>query len=370
MQFIGQKTGKPYKIEATRWIGDNNELLDLSFDFSFCKKKIIDQKFSLWRYRAALPLPTDAPCISLGEPITPILPIVFSTGLTAQIKQDQLFATGSYKDRGAAVLISLLKYLGAKDVIQDSSGNAGASIAAYAARAKMACTIYLPEDTSDAKVLQMKASGAHICKIKGNRQATADATFAAAQGKVYASHCYHPAFFHGTKTFAYEMAEQFNWKVPDALVLPAGNGTLLLGCYLGFSELYHIGAISKIPKLIAVQAEACNPLSRIFHNETKLQTYSDTIAEGIAIPNPVRAKQMLEAVQKTNGTFISVSETEIEQAWKELAAMGFYIEPTSAATIAGLIKYGKSVENIGEIASLFSGHGLKSSAKISHFLQK
>jgi threonine synthase len=370
MEFIGQKTAKSYKIEASRWIGEKNELLDILFDFSFDPKKIIHQNYSLWRYRAVLPLPLDAECISLGEPITPILPLVFNTGLRAQIKQDQLFATGSYKDRGAAVLISLLKNLGANKVIQDSSGNAGASIAAYAARAKMACTIYLPKDTSDAKVLQMKAAGAQICKIEGNRQQTANATFKAAQGKVYASHCYHPAFFHGTKTFAYEMAEQFNWKVPDALVLPAGNGTLLIGCFIGFSELYAFGITSKIPKLIAVQAESCNPLSRIFHNESQLQSYTNTIAEGIAIPNPVRASQMLEAVQKTNGTFISVSETEIEQTWKELAAMGFYIEPTSAATIAGLMKYGKSVENTGELASLFSGHGLKSTAKISHFLQK
>lgn len=370
MEFIGQITGKPYKIEASRWIGEKNELLDVFFEISFDPKKIIAQNFTLWRYRSALPLPKEAQCVSLGEPITPILPVIFNTGLKAIIKQDQLFATGSYKDRGSAILISLLKSLGAQKVVQDSSGNAGASIAAYAARAKLGCTIYLPKDTSEAKVMQMRAAGAQICKIEGNRQETAEATFNAAQGQVYASHCYHPAFFHGTKTFAYEMAEQYNWKLPDAVILPAGNGTLLIGCYIGFTELYALGITSKIPKLIAVQAEACNPLYSVFHGEPPIQNYGNTMAEGIAIPNPIRASQMLEAVKKTNGTFISVSEIEIEQAWKEVAAKGFYIEPTSAATIAGLLKYGKSVENTGELASLFSGNGLKSTAKISHFLQK
>lgn len=365
--YIGSESKKIFQPSINQWLGENGELLDLWFKPKPNPNTFLTKNFTLWRYFDSLPLQNQSQIVSLGEPITPIIELTFSTGLKATIKQDQLFPTGSYKDRGAALLISFLKMLGAKHVIQDSSGNAGAAIAAYAARAGMSCEIYLPEDTAIGKVVQMQSYGAKINRIKGDRDATAKATLLAAGEKVYASHSYHPVFFHGTKTFAYELIEQLNFKSPKTVVLPAGNGTLLLGCYIGFTEMYEAGLITSIPQLVAVQTDACNPLYNAFYGLNQVTKANKTIAEGIAIPNPIRGKQMLEAVSKTNGCFVSVSDDEVMSAWKEVAKNGFFIEPTSAATIAGMLKFGKQTENSGEIVSLFSGNGLKSVDKINQF---
>jgi threonine synthase len=367
IKFIGVMSRNLFEISANQWIGENGELLDLWFKPKPNPTKFLGNFFNLWRYLDVLPIENTSQIVSLGETITPLIEIKFSNGLKTKIKQDQLFPTGSYKDRGAAVLISFLKYYGATNVIQDSSGNAGASIAAYAARAGISCEIFLPEDTSNGKILQMKSYGAKINKIAGDRDATAKATLFAAQEKVYASHCYHPVFLQGTKTFVYELIEQLNYKSPTAIVVPAGNGTLLLGCYIGLVELYNAGLINTIPKLIAIQSEACNPLYRKHFGLNPIEKASKTIAEGIAILHPIREKQMLEAVSETGGTFVSVTDNEVIEAWKEVSKQGFFIEPTSAATIAGLLKYANQTENSNDIVSLFSGNGLKSLDKINQF---
>ncbi|MEM9982561.1 MAG: pyridoxal-phosphate dependent enzyme, partial [Bacteroidota bacterium] len=152
------------------------------------------------------------------------------------LKLDFLFPTGSYKDRGASVMISKVKELGIDKVVQDSSGNAGASVAAYCAKAGIACDIYAPKCTSQAKLTQIKMYGATLHLIDGTREDTAQAALEAAQKSYYASHCWNPYFFQGTKTFAFEIAEQMGWKAPDTVILPAGNGTLLIGAYIGFRE--------------------------------------------------------------------------------------------------------------------------------------
>src|SRR5690606_12600491 len=138
---------------------------------------------------------------------------------------------------------------------------------------------------------------------------------------------------------AYEVCEQLNWKAPDSVVLPVGNGTLVIGCYIGFTDLLKAGMISKMPKIIAIQSAQCAPLAKAFD---ALQDYYapvetfPTLAEGIAIAQPVRGNQILEIVRASGGKFISVQENEIVSAWCECASQGFYIEPTSAATIAGV----------------------------------
>jgi threonine synthase len=208
--------------------------------------------------------------------------------------------------------------------------------------------------------------GANIIKVNGSREDAAAAAKAAAAANYYASHCYNPYFFHGTKTFAYEVCEQLNWQAPDAVVLPAGNGTLIIGCYIGFQDLLRAGYISNMPKLIAVQAANCAPLATAFTigaTSPAATTNTPTIAEGIAIAAPVRGAQMLHMVRETNGTFISVTEEEIKAAWLMCGKIGYYIEPTSAATIAGLIKYNEAYSD-NTVVSLFSGHGLKSTEKV------
>lgn len=354
-----------FDINSHLWRSPENNLLNISFLAKFPLPTIHSRSQNLWRYREAIPIQSDQHIVSFNEGFTPLIQINFK-GKKMGIKQEQLFSTGSYKDRGATVLMSKVKELGIEKVVQDSSGNAGCSIAAYAAAAGIGCAIYLQKSTSPAKIAQMKAYGAHIEFVEGSREDVAETTLKAAEQTYYASHSWNPFFFQGTKTFAYEVCEQLGWRSPDSVVLPAGNGTLVIGCYIGFMDLLQAGVISKMPKLIAVQTENCAPLAQAFFaNET---LYSDiptqaSIAEGIAIAKPIRGNQLLHYVRETLGTFVTVSETEIKAAWRECATKGFYIEPTSAATIAGLMKYMEGYPH-EEIISLFSGHGLKSTDKI------
>lgn len=354
-----------FDINSSFWRSPENNPLNISFLAEFPLPAIHSRSQNLWRYREAIPIQSDQHIVSFNEGFTPLIHINFN-GKKIGIKQEQLFSTGSYKDRGATVLMSKIKELGIDSVVQDSSGNAGCSIAAYAAAAGIDCTIYLQKSTAPAKIAQMKAYGAHIKFVEGSREDVAETTLQAANQTYYASHCWNPFFFQGTKTFAYEVCEQLGWRAPDSVVLPAGNGTLVIGCYIGFMDLLQAGVISKMPKLIAVQTENCAPLAHAFFaNQTQ---YSDlptqpSIAEGIAIAKPIRGNQLLRYVRASMGTFITVSEDEINNAWRDCATKGFYIEPTSAATIAGMMKYMEGYPH-EEIVSLFSGHGLKSTDKI------
>ncbi|MDP1726891.1 MAG: threonine synthase [Bacteroidota bacterium] len=372
MHLLGLKSNQIYNLLTTDWHGINFEPFEIIFKPAFDLAKISSRPCNLWRYREAIPIEKNAELITFNEGFTPLLSIGLGANLTILVKQEQLFSTGSYKDRGATVLTSHMKQLGISHLVQDSSGNAGAAIAAYAAKANIKCDIFLPEETSQAKLIQMAAYGANIVKIPGTRQDAALAAFEAAKNTYYASHSFNPFFIQGTKTFAYEVCEQLHWKSPDSVVLPAGNGTLVLGCFLGFNELAQAGIISKIPKIIAVQAKNCNPLAQAFHNglkEVQKIEAQPTLAEGIAITHPIKGPQIIEAVLKTKGTFISVSEAEISSAWLQMAQKGFFIEPTSAAAIAGVTEYVKGLEKEEKIVTLFSGHGLKSLDKIEKILK-
>jgi threonine synthase len=365
MKLIDNTTGKYYSINEPIWKSPDGQLLSLAFEAQFNLEAISKRAPNLWRYREAIPIFNDNNIVSFQEGFTPLLWIDFE-GKKVGIKQEQLFSTGSYKDRGATVLMSKIKELGIQKIIQDSSGNAGCAIAAYAAAANIHCTIYLQKDTSPAKIAQMQAYGASIEYINGTREDVAKAAFIVAQQTYYASHSWNPFFFEGTKTFAYEVCEQLGWKAPDSIVLPAGNGTLIMGCYIGFMDLLKVGIITKMPKLIAIQSEWCAPLAKAFkqgETDAEIVKTGITLAEGIAIAQPIRGSQILDNVRQSKGNFITVTESEIKAAWKICAQKGFYIEPTSAATIAGLLKYmeGYPHENI---VSLFSGHGLKSTDKI------
>src|SRR4030042_1265034 len=158
----------------------------------------------------------------------------------------------------------------------------------------------------------------------------------------YASHCWNPFFLHGTKTFTFEVWERMGWESPDTLVLPIGHGTLFLGAYMGFKELEEAGMIKRIPRLVGVQSASCAPLYQAFKKgwrEAHPIKKKETVAEGIAIAEPVRGRQILEAVRETDGEILTVTEKEIKEALREMGGRGHFIEPTSAATIAGLKKY-------------------------------
>jgi threonine synthase len=326
----------------------------------------------LWRYREAIPISQDENILSLGEGFTPLEEMDFH-GHRVLLKIDYLFPTGSYKDRGATVLISKAKELGIKKVVEDSSGNAGSAIAAYCARAGIGCEIYVPQTTSLGKLVQIQAYGAHLRRVEGSREKTAQVAVEAAFRTYYASHCWNPFFLHGTKTFAFEIWEQMDWKVPDVLVLPVGHGTLFLGAYIGFKELKEAGMVKRIPRLVAVQSASCAPLYQAFRKgwketrpiekSVRLETERETMAEGIAIAEPVRGRQILEAIRETDGEVLTVTEKEIGVAAGEMGIKGHFIEPTSAATIAGLKKYLKHIKK-QIVVSTLTGMGLKVAGKM------
>ncbi|MFB3886176.1 MAG: threonine synthase [Thermodesulfobacteriota bacterium] len=321
---------------------------------------------SLWRYREAIPILQEGPILSMGEGFTPLEEMDFN-GQRVFLKIDYLFPTGSYKDRGATVLVSKMKELGIRRILEDSSGNAGSAIAAYCGRAGIGCEIYVPETTSPGKLIQIQAYGAALRRVKGSREKTAESAMEAASKIYYASHCWNPFFLHGTKTFAFEVWEQIGWKSPDVLVLPVGHGTLLLGASIGFKELKDAGMVRGIPKIVGVQSAACAPLFQAFvrgWTENFPIEKKETLAEGIAIANPVRGTQILRAIRETGGEVLAVTENEIGTAMKEMSRRGHFIEPTSAATIAGLKKYLNRKKKKEMIVSTLTGTGLKSVEKM------
>ena len=361
------KCRQDYPIEQARWRCDCGSFLDLDFNVEFPILKIMDRPPTLWRYREALPILKDDHIVTLGEGFTPLEELALDSR-PVLVKIDYLSPTGSYKDRGATVLISKAKELGVQKIVEDSSGNAGSAIAAYCAKAGIPCDIYVPEGISPGKLVQIQTYGATVKRVEGSREKTAEVAMEAASNAFYASHCWNPFFLHGTKTFAYEVCEQLHWKSPDTIVLPVGHGTLFLGTYLGFKELKEAGIVGKIPKLIGIQSAACAPLEEAFKKGERVAQPFDkreTIAEGIAIAKPVRGGQILEVIRETRGRILSVTEEEIVAALREMGQRGYFIEPTSAATMAGLKKYGKHIKK-EVIVTTLTGTGLKATEKIGH----
>ncbi|MDF3298093.1 pyridoxal-phosphate dependent enzyme [Streptomyces tropicalis] len=291
---------------------------------------------SLWRYAETLPL--SAPSVSLGEGRTPLVPL--TEGVSAKL--DYLMPTLSFKDRGAVLLTELALRAEPRRVVADSSGNAGTSVAAYCARGRLPCTVYVPEGTSAKKLEQIEAHGARAVVVDGDREAAGAAAREAADAPdtFYASHVYNPYFLHGTKTYVHELWEDLGGRLPEVLVLPVGNGTLLLGAALAVAELYGAGLLDRRPALWAVQAAAVAPLARAWADGAeelpRSTPVAPTYAEGIAVPRPPRARQILRAVRGSGGTFLTVTEDQIRHAQLDLASRGLYVESTAAASWAAV----------------------------------
>jgi threonine synthase len=257
------------------------------------------------------------------------------------LKLEFVSPTLSFKDRGAAVLIASAVARGATEVIADSSGNAGSAIAAYAARAGLNCKVFVPAGTSVGKQRQIRAYGATLELVPGDRTAATEAATAEVSrtGAMYGSHIYDPLFLQGTKTFAFECWEQLG-RAPDAVIVPVGNGTLLLGIARGFRELRSAGLIERLPRLIALQSERCDPLAKAWTRDERAPVVVEcdaTVAEGIAIPRPPRGAQILAAVLESGGCVVSVPEAAIEPAQRDLARRGLLVEPTAALVWAGAL---------------------------------
>ena len=317
--------------------------------------------WSLFRYRHWLPLEGDEwKEVTMGEGMTPI--VKFDDNL--MLKMDYYMPTLSFKDRGAAVLVAHAKAIGVESVVQDSSGNAGNSVAAYCGRVGIGCDIYVPEGTSPKKIAMIQAHGATAHVIEGSRDHCADVCRAAVKegGKYYCNHVYNPFFYQGTKTYIYETWEQLG-RLPEHIFVPLGNGTIFIGAVKGCEELLASGVIDHMPKIIAIQGENCAPFAVAVERGEKHAakiTPKPTLAEGIAIGVPMRGDEIMAMIEKYDIEVISVPEDSILPARAALAAKGVYCEHTTAANYAAYLEYCKKHGPTTDCLTMMCGAGLKS----------
>lgn len=323
--------------------------------------KIDRMQWNQFRYREFMALDGDAwKSVTLGEGMTPIVEL--EPGMF--VKVDYAMPTLSFKDRGAAGLVAHMKAIGVEKCVQDSSGNAGNSVAAYCARAGIACEIYVPEGTSPKKIAMIQSHGAQVHVIEGSRDHCADVCRerVAKEGVYYANHVVNPFFYEGMKAYIYETLEQLG-RIPQHIVVPVGNGTLFIGVVKALEHLLESGVIDKFPQIVALQSELCNPLETAVRQGSDVPVDVDvkpTIAEGIAIGKPLRGRELLAMVKKHNIALVIAPEDKILEARQRVARQGLYIEHTTAANFAAWDAYRQEHPDATDVLITLCGAGIKS----------
>ncbi|MBE7158023.1 MAG: pyridoxal-phosphate dependent enzyme [Rhodospirillales bacterium] len=370
-EYLDPRSGATFPLDQPRWCGTDRSPLLLTPLAGLTRDRIDVRTRSLWRYRAAFPMECETP-ISMGEGCTPLISRRIE-GAQVWLKCEWFNPTCSFKDRGASVMLSLLRQQGISHVLEDSSGNGGAAISAYAAAGGLQATIMAPASTSPAKTVQMRAHGAAVELIPGSRQDTADAAVDRSDTIFYASHNWHPFFLHGTKTLAYELWEDLGFQAPDNIIIPCGAGSNVLGCEIGFAELLRAGEVDTLPRIFAAQPANCGPIAAAFlaaSDEAVETTVAPTMAEGTAISHPIRLREVLGVLRATRGGAVMLSEQEIAAATLDLARTGIYVEPTcaqAAAAFGKLLQTGTVTENQTTVL-LMTGTGLKATPRIAGLL--
>ena len=365
--YLDPRSGRIYPLETPRWCGDDRAPLLLTDLPGIGRDDIAPGIRSIWRYAAALPFLPARP-ITMGEGCTPLVEMALGEG-TALLKCEWFMPTGSFKDRGASVMLSLLREQGITSVLEDSSGNGGAAVSAYAAAGGMAATIFVPASTSPAKTVQSRAAGAAITLVPGSRQDCADAAEREAESIFYASHNWQAFFLHGTKTLAYELWEDFSFNAPDNVIVPCGAGSNVLGLHIGFSELLRAGQIRTMPRIFAAQPANCAPIARAALGLDPVEA-QPTIAEGTAIAKPLRVMECLTAMRESGGGAVMLSEAEIAEAALMLARRGVYVEPTCAQAAAafGKLLAARKIAASESTVIVLTGTGLKATPRYAEML--
>ena len=328
-----------------------------------------DARDGLWAFDDLIAVGDDPrDRVTLGEGMTPLVDADGEGGpagnaggeaapWNAAFKLEYVFPTGSFKDRGATTTLTRARELGVERVVEDSSGNAGAAVATYAARAGIGAEIYVPAEVKESKLTAIRRAGADPVRIEGTRRDVTEACVAtlgdgtggtdesggSGEGEPtgpawYASHAWNPAFFEGTATVAYEIAVQRDWDAPDAVVTPLGHGTLFLGAYRGFRRLERAGWIDAVPRLYGAQAAGVAPIVRALHGPEAADPEGavNGAADGIQIAEPVRDREIRAAIDATGGDALAVTEAAAARELDRLHAAGFYTEPTCAVAPAAL----------------------------------
>jgi threonine synthase len=368
MKVLCPECGAQESLAPERWRCDCGGAWEPSEPVAFDPAQIDTADFSIWRYRRSLGLGIETPTARLGAGWTPLVPLTWQ-GRQALFKLEYLAPTSSFKDRGTEAMINLLAHQGITKVVDDSSGNAGASVAAYAARAGMQAEIFVPAYASPAKQAQIAVYGAEVRPIPGVRANAKQAAWdAASRGATLASHAYHPAFLAGQQTVAWELWEQLGRRAPNWYVVPVGQGVHLLGVWLGFRRLQAAGLVPSLPRLVAVQAAAlaplCHALAAGMGYVPPAEPTASSVAEGLAIAEPVRGRRLLQALHETGGTCLTVEDEATLQARQRLAQRGLFVEPTSATAVAALEAVLQNTAPDDTIVVPLTGSGLKGSPAV------
>lgn len=375
--IICPKCGKEYTLFEVHQLCECGSPLLVNYDLKkagkyLSKESFKDRDHSLWRYKELLPLQDDENIVSLGEGFTPIIPLR-SAGEKSKItnlflKDEGVIPTGTFKARGAAVGVSRAKELGIKVLAMPTNGNAGAAWSVYSARAGIKATIVMPEDAPVITRNECAAAGADLYLVKGLISDCGKIVAKSVQehGWYDASTLKEPYRIEGKKTMGFEIAEQFNWKLPDVILYPTGGGVGIIGIYKAFCELKELGFIEgKLPRLVAVQAEGCAPIVKAFHDgkkESEFYENSRTVAFGINVPKALGDFLVLDALYMTNGCAKAVSDTQILEALKELSQTeGTFVCPEGAAIYAAAKQLRKDnwIEEGESVVLLNTGAGIK-----------
>jgi len=331
--------------------------LDIVYDYKFIRKHLIEDTFlrdsvNHWKYYHFYPIEDYSKIVSFNEGGTPLLKVG-----KYMIKYEGVNPTGSFKDRGSTIEITKANELSIKSVVCASTGNMGASVAAYSARAQIKAKIYVPSIATKEKIFQIKAYGAEVVNVKGDYDVALNMTKQLRiKERAYLTGDY-PYRGEGEKSVGFEIIDQLNWQSPDYVVCPVGNATLIYSVFKALNELREVRLIKKIPKIVAVQANNCNTIVKAFNSKSKIKIVKDpeTVASAIACGNPVDGIKALYALKKSNGLAVSVSEKEILEAKKELGHKGIFAEPSGAVSYAG----SKKLSLRGDVVCVVTGHGLK-----------
>ncbi len=303
---------------------------------------------SLWKYSALLPIERRENVVSLGERMTPLTPLPeFGNDLGLKnlwMKDEGQLPTGSFKARGLDMAISKAKELGVKALCIPSAGNAAGALAAYAARAGMESYIYLPEDTPEINIKECVVCGAHVELVKGNISDAAKAMSERRKsnpGWFDVSTLKEPYRLEGKKTMGYELAEQLDWQLPDVIVYPTGGGTGLIGMWKAFDEMEQLGWIgSKRPKMVSAQSSGCAPIVKAYQEQKGVSQFWEnaaTLASGLRVPKAFADHLILDAIYKSGGAAVAVSDEEIVTTVHDIARReGLFICPEGAAAFAAL----------------------------------
>jgi threonine synthase len=382
-QLVDFNTKQPVTTDDFVFTGDADHPWEVQMNLDEVKNKLYLESFKqttpcLGKYLPFMPVNNVANFVSLSEMATPLVKSRYfgeQLGVELFFKVEGKMPTGSFKDRGSAVELSVAKELGAKAVILASTGNMAASCACYAAAAGLPCIVLVPEGVPMAKLAQVVSYGGHVYEVKGSYNDAAELAERIAREQNYYLAGDYAFRVEGQKTAAFELVDQLEFNAPDAVFVPIGCGTNITAYEKGFSEYFQLGLTDKRPRLFGVQAAGSAAVVNSFMRNSKtvrpLDTV-DTLATAISVPNPIDGEKALSAIYNTNGAAYAVSDEEILETQQDLAKHEcLFVETSSAATLASLKKAVKEQNLVGKrVVCVLSGEGLKDANVVLKFAPK